>query len=251
MLQIVKCPYCLTDSKIRDNKKFVNWEEVNNHVKNCNLNNKTYIIFKEYGPLKVSYINSFNSIGHFKQEYPNIKCSTYMWKYYRNNYGLTLSKGPTWTKDKVIDKILEVYKNLGKTPTAAEIRNIENFPSVTTVQTLFGSWNNAIIAAKLDTNYGNQFGIPTKGIDNRLYRSRAEAYFVDNYLYNKYVYEYEPKYGNGWYYDFYLPEKDLYIEIDGNCRPDRIKEKVEFNFNKNINCLIISTEDMYEGRIKI
>ena len=122
----------------------------------------------------------------------------------------------------------------------------------TTVQEYFGSWNRALIASGFEPNYNSTFGIPTRGKDNVLYRSQAEAHFVDNHLYRKHLYIYEPQYsGNLWYYDFYLPDLDLYIEIDGHCRPERIKEKIEYNSKNNINCLVINTEDLYKQDFRL
>jgi hypothetical protein len=39
----------------------------------------------------------------------------------------------------------------------------------------------------------------------------------------------------------------LYIELDGELRPETIKEKVEINKQLNRNCLFIKTKDIYKG----
>ena len=65
-------------------------------------------------------------------------------------------------------------------------------------------------------------------------------------LYKKYNYEYEKPYGNGWYYDFYVKELDLHIEITAGLRPDRINEKIAFNKANNINYRVINYSDIYK-----
>ena len=115
---------------------------------------------------------------------------------------------------------------------------------VSPYQNHFGSWNKAIEAAGFTPNINDGFGIRTLGKDGILYRSQYEAKFADNYLYNKYKYEYEKPYGNGWYYDFYLPEQDLYIEINGGLRKERNKEKIEYNRANNIKCIVLEASNL-------
>lgn len=77
----------------------------------------------------------------------------------------------------------------------------------------------------------------------------AEAYFVDNFLYKKYSYEYYTPYGNGWFYDFYIKELDLYIELDGGFTGEyrkKIEQKVEYNKIMNRKLLVVSITTIYK-----
>ena len=84
--------------------------------------------------------------------------------------------------------------------------------------------------------------------DNKLYRSNAEVYFVTKYLFNKIDYIIEPNYPkpyNKKRYDWYIPSLDLYIELDGGCRPEAISEKIEINKILGRQLLLIQTKDIY------
>ena len=152
-----------------------------------------------------------------------------------------------WPPELIIEKILEFNKLNNRIPQAVDFSANIYYPNYSTVQEKFGSWNKAIEAAGLQPDENNGWGVRTRGLDNVLYRSKAEAYFVDNYLYGKYEYQYEIKYVTKlWKYDFYIPSLDLYIELDGGIRPDRVKQKIEFNKLNNINCLVIKTSDLYK-----
>lgn len=122
-----------------------------------------------------------------------------------------------------------------------------------TVIQVFGTWNAFIESANLPTqlecNLNNCRTVSYQ--DKRLYKSAFEAYFVDNFLFGKYQYEYEKPYGNGWFYDFYLPKLDLYIELDGGLRPQRIQEKIEFNQRLIRNFKVFTLNDVYKKDFQI
>jgi hypothetical protein len=66
-------------------------------------------------------------------------------------------------------------------------------------------------------------------------------------LYNKFVYTIEPEYPKlNLLYDWYLPEIDLYIELDGNLRPETIEYKKIINEKLKRVCLIIDIQDIYK-----
>ena len=46
-------------------------------------------------------------------------------------------------------------------------------------------------------------------------------------------------------YDWYIPKLDLYIELDGEIRPERTKEKITLNKQLGRNCLFIKTSTLY------
>ena len=155
-----------------------------------------------------------------------------------------------WDKESILTKIKEFYSLENRIPQALDFDNNKSFPGFSTVQRHFGTWNKAIEAAGFIANYNTSFGNNTIAKDGILYRSIAEAYFVDNYLYDKYAYIYEPRYKNKlWKYDFYLPKLDLYIEINGELDTDeytnRIKEKIDYNSKNNINCLFLIRKIIY------
>ena len=90
------------------------------------------------------------------------------------------------------------------------------------------------------------FGNRTKALDNILYRSWFEATFVNKWLYNKEEYIYELKYPDPYIflYDFYLPKRDLYIEIDGELRPETILNKIRVNKKLKRNLLVLKTKEI-------
>lgn len=146
-----------------------------------------------------------------------------------------------------IEAIQRFYLKNKKIPHRKDFDGDIEFPSCTTLERVFGSWNKAIEAAGYTPNNQDGFGTRTTGLDGILYRSKAEAYFCDTYLYSKYTYDVEPKYPNSnWMYDWYIRELDLYIELDGEIRPERTKEKIEANKQLDRNCLFIKTKDIYK-----
>lgn len=151
-----------------------------------------------------------------------------------------------WNKETIIEKIKNFYYLNNRIPQMRDFYGNDNYPSKNTVAYHFGSWNSAITKSGFIAVYGG-YGAPTVAKDGILYRSKAEAYFVDNFLFEKYQYEYELEYSNStkWKYDFYLLELDLYIELTDLINPNRIFEKIEFNKRNNINCKIILIEDIY------
>ena len=70
--------------------------------------------------------------------------------------------------------------------------------------------------------------------------SRLESTFVNKFLYNKYKYIIEPNYPDStWRYDWYIPSLDMYIELFGGLRPERLAEKIQLN-----KLLIVTKKDI-------
>lgn len=244
-----KCPYCGQDSYAKSSKKsgkFPDWKAVRFHLASCKLNTKDYLICDNYGPIAFSVINSFESILHFRQSYPLLnKRDEHFFSDLRQHNKVNLTK-ISWSESKIIKSIQDFYSANGRIPQHREFDKANaTYPSRSTIVKYFGSWNNAIKAAGFNPNTQNGFGTDTYANDGNLYRSSHEAYFVNNFLHGKYSYEYELPYGNGWFYDFYIKELDLYIELDGELRPQRIEEKRKFHLIHGINCLIIKTSEIY------
>ncbi len=234
--QQFNCPYC---NKI--NISFTSWKSVRAHASNCSLNNKKYIFCEIYGPI---LIESIKSIRDFRKMYPNTSLHYSVFANLRKT-GKCKIKYEKCTKQECIDAIHEYYDIEKCIPQVRTFSNYKNhFPSVPTVINLFGTWNQAILESGFTPDYTNSFGISTIAKDNNKYRSKAEARFVNEYLYNKHEYKYEVKYPNhSRIYDFYLPKFDLYIEIDGGLRPEVIHEKVEINKLLNRNLIVITTQN--------
>ena len=156
-----------------------------------------------------------------------------------------------WTNDETIESIQLFVGEHGRVPQEIDFQKSNGkYPSFRTVQKQFDSWNKAIEAAGFEADYNNGFGTRTKGKDGRLYRSKAEAYFADNFLFGQYKYDKEePKYPkpyNNLRYDWYLYELDCYIELDGGIRPDVIPKKIEINKDLGRNLLVIPAKDIYK-----
>ena len=153
-----------------------------------------------------------------------------------------------YSKDYIISSIIEYIKKYNKIPTTSEFDANKDFPSSITVTKYCGSWENAIRDAGYTPDIGSGFGIYTKALDGNTYRSKAEAYFVDTYLFDKYSYIIEPSYPKPEErrrYDWYIKELDVYIELDGGCRPNITNEKSLINKRLNIKCAIIPIKNIY------
>lgn len=240
-----KCPYCNRQERL-SGSKFKSWVSVSQHMPRCKLKPKIidYVCDKNVGPIHVSYFSGKYSSPKLLKLLGNTanKLSDIRKEFVRKGH-LLPNGSQEWFKHELLEELQLFVKINNKIPSLRDFQY--HRPDATTFQNHFGSWNKAIEAAGLIADYNDGFGTRTIAKDNILYRSKAEAYFVDNYLYGKFKYEYEKPYGNGWKYDFYLPEKDLYIEIDGELRPERIKEKIDFNRSMNRNFRIIKTSEIY------
>lgn len=249
-----KCPYCGQNSYAKSSKKsgkFQDWASVRSHIVHCKANTHSYTICEYYGPISLNTLNKYLSVRAFKKDYPNCSFSTQQWRTLRIN-GKTSIRRNIWNKESCIAALKKFVNLFGRIPTVDDFNTFDlSYPVQRTLVIYFGSFNKAIEAAGFVPNTQNGFGINTQAKDGKIYRSTPEAYFVDNFLFEKYQYEYEKPYGNGCFYDFYLPELDLHIELDGGLRPQRIQEKIEFNRKNKINCLVIKTEEIYKKEFRI
>lgn len=251
MNQEYKCPYCGQNSYAKTSKNiglYNNWNAVIKHLSHCTKVNYSYIIFPEYGPIPVEEILTTES-KKLKQKYPKVSFHSKM--SYLRKIGI-LKSIPSFkiahSKQTIIETIQKFYKIHNRIPGIRDFgSNNPDYPNHDTVKSHFNSWNLAIEAAGFTPNIQNGFGIDTYGLDTHLYRSTCEAYFADTYLFNKVAYEIEPKYPKPYnkYYDWYLPKLNLYVELDGEIRPQVIKEKIEINKLLKRNCLFIKTADVY------
>lgn len=160
----------------------------------------------------------------------------------------------TWTNNEIIEAIQLFVEEYGKVPQRRDFEKSDGkYPNATTVARYFGSWNHAIETAGFEPYYSKNYGVRTLGKDGHLYRSKAEAYFADTFLFGQYEYEVEPKYPEPHYkwYDWYIPGLDCYIELDGRLRPHVIQEKIEINKDLGRTLLVVSTDDIYKKDFRL
>jgi len=150
-----------------------------------------------------------------------------------------------WTKQEIIEAIQKFYQINRRIPQAKDFISNCNYPGYQTVITHFDSWNRAIEISGFKANYDNGFGTRIFAKDNHLYRSHYEVVFVNKMLYQQYKYKIESKYPNyNLYYDWYLPKLDLYIELDGGCRPEVMKRKIKINKRLGRKLLVVYPKDL-------
>ena len=186
-----KCPYCQQDSYAKGGKKngkFESWKSIHSHVIHCSKNNKEYYISPEYGPIHYSeFINQ--KLKHNKEiklKYPNIGpfLTAIRNRFKIKNIEVTYAN-PKLSKEFILKAIQTFYKEHNRIPQMREFINTEKeYPSPKSVQRYFSSWNQAIIESGFEPDINNGFGERTVANDGVLYRSKAEAYFVDTFLYN-------------------------------------------------------------------
>ncbi len=230
------CPYCF--------KKFSSYLRVSKHCNSCSSNDHTYYIDITYGSIHYSELLNKRT-EEIRAIYPQISSLFTINKYFLK-YGITINYSNCYfSKEVIISKIQEYVSKYSEIPSSkAEFRKpIDNFPTLPTILRYFKSWNEAIKVAGFTPSTQQGFGVVTTGLDNHCYRSRAEAYFADKFLYNTYDYVIEPKYANDiWFYDWYIPSINLYIELDGGIRPWRIEQKKLYNSVNNIPCIYVPTK---------
>lgn len=236
------CPYCA--------KQFDNWLSVRKHTSKCTKNNYSYIITLEYGPISYNEIESIN-YREFKNRYPNIPATT------TTSIGKALRKRGilSWkamNKEEIKQSFIRFFLENGKSPTSRDCYYTYYLPTDYRCKELFGTYNNAVVYSGLEPNKQSGYGLITTALDNNKYRSNLEAIFVNKYLLNKFTYEYEKPYPN-WFRvsDFYLPEKDLYIEVAGGLRPEVIKEKIKFCVDNNLNLLVVYPNDILKDKVNL
>lgn len=146
-----------------------------------------------------------------------------------------------WSNRDILESIQSFYKEHNRIPECREFELSEQYPNYRTVATRFKSWNVAIEEAGFKPNTQNSLGTNTTAKDGHIYRSKAEATFVDKFLFNKYQYIIEPKYPEPYirYYDWYVNDLNIYIELDGGIRPNITKEKININKKLHRCCLFI------------
>ena len=236
----MECIYC--------KKQFKTWKSVRGHTSHCTKNTGEYFIDLNYGP--IHYTDCLGLSGlQFKHKYPNLKTtlSNIIQTFIRKGFVVDIKTRNIWNKTTILNSIKDFYSLNNRIP---QIRDFEKtngkYPNRETVKDLFGTWNTAIQEAGFIPNVQNGFGLNTYGDDGILYRSRYEADFSNKFLYNKYEYYIEPKYPEPFnkYYDWYIKDLDLYIELDGEIRPEVIENKIKINKELNRSLLVVKTSEI-------
>lgn len=242
----MECPYC--------NKVFTSWIGVRGHIPSCALSTKEYYIHKYYGPINIMEASTLNR-REFKEKYPLITACEKS-AIHRKLVPKGLQCNSAFTVDTAIEALKHWVSVNNRLPISRDTYNDKSLPTDAWVKDHFGSWNTYITSAGFDISGVCGYGMLTKGLDGRLYRSALEAYFSDNYLYNKYEYMYESKYPIGIgldsrVSDFYLPKLELFIEIAGGLRPEVITEKITQCKANGINLKIFYPRQIYSNKVQI
>lgn len=184
-----------------------------------------------------AYINSTTVINYFNSWNAAIEAAGFA----------VYKKELIYTDEELLSAITSFYIEYDRVPNNRDFISNPEYPSYTTIVNRFGSWNNAITKAGLATNTGC-YGVVTKGLDGINYRSAAEAYFCNRYLYKKYDYIVEPAYPPPYSkkrYDWFIASLQLYIELDGGLRPLVTEQKQKINSILNRKCLFIPESIIY------
>lgn len=248
--QIFACPYCGQDSYAKSSKTkglFTSWVSVRRHISLCSSNTGEYTIDEVYGPIHWSeFVKDKYYIANI---YPKLTKITNILHSFRKKGFVLPNMTAVGSNDILFNYVKDWVEKTGAVPSPRDWYN-SKYPKPRQIIERFQTWNNFIEAAGFTPNIQNGYGIDTYGLDGHLYRSRSEAYFADNYLYNKYQYVIEPKYPAPYhkYYDWYVPSYNLYIELDGEIRPEVIKEKIEINKLLGRYCLFIPVSIIYNTK---
>lgn len=246
------CPYCFSQ-KTNKGVLFHSWKSVSAHTKKCkNKPEKLYFYIDHIiGPIHVKLFEGSYSGPKIASILKGLITRPSDIRKEFKRRGFELPEGsPSYYAIELLFFIRKFNSEYGRIPGAEDFKENTEYPSPTTYEKEYGSWNNAIKAAGFEPNI-TSYGIPTKALDGITYKSRPEAEFVNTYLYNKFIYYYEPRYiGKLWKYDFYLPQLDLYIELTQYINPERIEEKIKYHKENNINCKVIYTLDIHKEEFK-
>lgn len=265
------CPYCGQYQSSKTLISFSSWRAVATHTITCKNNDHTFTIHSVKGPVrkrlktrwdKESVITAIQTFYSTEGRIPNKREFT-VTQYPSHetvrrifgswNKGIVAAGLPIdeWDKESIILSIKLFFAENNRIPIAKEFKGYK-YPSNSTVIRHFSSWNTAIEAAGFIPNMPYSFGNITQGLDGHMYRSGAEAYFCDNFLFNKHTYIIEPKYPKPYtrIYDWYVQDLDLYIELTGGLYPDVIEEKIKINKALSRNLIVIHTKDLYRKNFR-
>jgi hypothetical protein len=157
-----------------------------------------------------------------------------------------------YTKAEIVLAIQKATKELGRPPAKRELKNVSD-----KCAGMFGSWNNAIVAAGLTPNRSDDNRMyrrtKTKAHDGHLCDSVSEA-IIDNWLtQNKISHTRDTKYPTTNHRaDWAIKDSKVFIEYFGlakdSSRYDRaVKEKIKLCHKNKIKLIEIYPKDLYPG----
>jgi len=237
------CPYCGANKGTKG--YFKGWASIVVHIRYCKKATGEFVIHKEKGP--VHYTTLLDTpIDELKAAYGETKLRDMQQKFKKLGF-ITTNIYKKYNKEDVIQVIQSKAKELGRVPTNFDFRNTGgDYPSIGFITKEFGSWLAALNAAGYKPEISELYGRPTIANDGHKYRSKVEADFVNKFLYNQYKYIIEPNYlYRDYMYDWFIPQLDLYIELDGGVRPNIIQTKMKINDSNNVHCLYVPYKQVY------
>lgn len=151
-------------------------------------------------------------------------------------------------KDELVNTILNSYKDSGLTPQKRDFSRRVYGAAIR----LFGTWNKAMQECGLKPNQSRFQKVRLKTIDGHTADSISER-TIDNCLFtNGYLHERNKRYSpeSKLNCDFYIPEKDLWIEYFGlygqNEEYDHTVEiKKKIALEKSLNWMFLTPDDLY------
>jgi len=249
MTNTYSCPYCHKDTFAKSSDKqgfFTSWKDVRNHVSKCSFNTREYVFSLVYGPIKLANLYGKNFI-QLRELYPLLEPSIkiHITKQIRKA-GITTNI--SWSFETAKAAILNFVETNSRLPTSRDTYNSYELPSDQWVKKHYSTWNDFIALCGLKPNSLSGYGSCHKFVDGNTYRSSLELYFVSNFLYNKFSYEYEKPYpGNtNRISDFYIPEYNTFLEIAGGLRPEVITEKIQFCLDNKLKLLVLYPKQIYK-----
>lgn len=123
-----------------------------------------------------------------------------------------------WNKENIVNELGDIYEKLGKKPTRSEIESLGRFDLKMATIKIFGSWNNAMIAAGFVPNTDaiyNDIGLRWENIVTQI----ASEIYPDSATHVKLPNRGLP--------DLYVFDEDLIIEAKINASENNIKKDIE------------------------
>lgn len=249
-LKMFKCPYCNSTTNSLKRYNFPDWYHVAKHAKSCNKKTGEYYIDSVEGPIHYSELLKNYSSSYLRYLYPNLKASFVQIRAHFKKFNIIIPNiDREWKKDELISTINDFVIDNDRIPTNRDFNDVNSvYPSVRPFMRIFKTWNKAIESAGYSPNT-NLYGISLTAEDGTKCRSILEFDFINNFLYKKVKYIYEPKYPNPHrlIYDFYLPELDTYVEVAGgtsNKYLQTLNRKIEINKELGRKLLIVLPKDI-------
>ena len=156
-----QCPYC-TIQRLKSGKPFVSWISVRNHVSKCERRTGEYFIDVVVGPIHYTELNNL-SRKQILSLFPELKsnltdilksfksrnilieyCSTHPIK--NTNKQIKKSK---YTDNYLLEQLQQFYTEHNRSPSYRDFIKNSKYPSCSSYERRFGSWNKALELAGL------------------------------------------------------------------------------------------------------